>query len=450
MGRDLEKSACDFPAAFGDRLRDFYSHSHHLKAAEWRNWTMLCSQIFLQDILPAHDFEAYCKFLDVIKLLELYELDIDEIQHVRAGILEFYQYYENRYYRQDFDRLPAMLSVFHQLLHIADFLESIGPMWSYSQWCTERMCGLIVGAARNRRTANSNMQINLKLEQQRHILPYVGFRGPFNPENIIDPVDAPAPDDPEHWIAESDDGAVCLHRMFFKLLHRPEPDWAKRSVEQQGHYFLDTCHKNVTFEGHEYRAIASYFHSVVYTEDDLDLPEIPRQHDRWKACNIPPPAKAGFNSGAAKAIGHDLANETSTRCASYVRYTRKDRSTNNVEHSFYGRVKFFFRIKFQDEDHDLAYVEEWKLWKDKILVCRAPRQQTIKIIRANQIKELVGLVTKVSLRYPVEQADPDSPRVFSEPRTGRLWDERSEERQYIIKYDGPVSAVPRTTIRKAT
>jgi hypothetical protein len=32
--------------------------------------------------------------------------------------------------------------VFHALLHVADCLEWLGPMWSYAQWFTERMFAL--------------------------------------------------------------------------------------------------------------------------------------------------------------------------------------------------------------------------------------------------------------------------------------------------------------------
>jgi hypothetical protein len=45
----------------------------------------------------------------------------------------------------------------------------------YSQWVMERMCGLMVRNAQNRYTANRNMEINLLLQEQRNIVPYLNL-----------------------------------------------------------------------------------------------------------------------------------------------------------------------------------------------------------------------------------------------------------------------------------
>jgi hypothetical protein len=93
------------------------------------------------------------ELVDCIKIATGKSITLENID-VRERLAKFNQYYEARYYNQDYNRLAACLPVFHQLAHIADFLEILGPMWAYSQWCMERMCGIIVKYAKNRFWAN--------------------------------------------------------------------------------------------------------------------------------------------------------------------------------------------------------------------------------------------------------------------------------------------------------
>ena len=81
-----------------------------------------------------------------------------DVEDVRHSLAAFGQYYEERYYARRSDRLGACLPVIHQLAHVADYLKIIGPMWAYSQWCMERMCGLIVTCAKNRFWANRQVR----------------------------------------------------------------------------------------------------------------------------------------------------------------------------------------------------------------------------------------------------------------------------------------------------
>jgi hypothetical protein len=111
--------------------------------------------------LPSEDCEA---FIETIRICLQPCIGNTDIRRVRLRIKSFLEYYEQRYYALQFDRLPACLPVFHQHAHVADYLDIVGPMWVYSQWVMERMCGLMVHNARNRYTANRNMEINLQLQ----------------------------------------------------------------------------------------------------------------------------------------------------------------------------------------------------------------------------------------------------------------------------------------------
>lgn len=102
------------------------------------------------------------------------ETTTDEIiARVEAGLIQFNQYYEKRYYAQKWEKLSACLPVFHQLLHVADGMRWIGPMHVYSQWTMERVCGMITRTAKSRVAANRNMELTLLLTEQKFSLSYV-------------------------------------------------------------------------------------------------------------------------------------------------------------------------------------------------------------------------------------------------------------------------------------
>jgi hypothetical protein len=125
--------------------------------------------------LPNEDYEAFIDFLETIRICVQPCIGNAYIRRVRLGMKSFLEYYEQRYYALQFDRLPACLPVFHQLAHVAGYLDIVGPRLVYSQWVMERMCGLMVRNAQNRYTANRNMEINLLLQEQRNIVPYLNL-----------------------------------------------------------------------------------------------------------------------------------------------------------------------------------------------------------------------------------------------------------------------------------
>ncbi|KAI5817876.1 hypothetical protein BZA77DRAFT_224626, partial [Pyronema omphalodes] len=150
LGSNMLASNSMFPAHFGESLRDFAAHGHHMKAAEWKNLGLLILPVFLKDSLPAEDYTEYINLVQAIQQCLAPEISAEGIAGVRTQFASFLTYYERRYYRQDYYRLAACLPVFHQLAHVADFLDILGPMWSYSQWCMERMCGQLIESAKNR------------------------------------------------------------------------------------------------------------------------------------------------------------------------------------------------------------------------------------------------------------------------------------------------------------
>jgi hypothetical protein len=62
IGRDTAASHATFPVHFGEALRDFWEHSHHLKAAEWQNTGLILLPIYLKDVY-VFVFIFYCSYI---------------------------------------------------------------------------------------------------------------------------------------------------------------------------------------------------------------------------------------------------------------------------------------------------------------------------------------------------------------------------------------------------
>jgi hypothetical protein len=71
-------------------------------------------------------------------------------------------YYDRYYYHNDPERLPACTLPIHALLHIADDIDAMGPVWAYWAFPMERFCGAIARANKSRRYPYSSIN--------RHVL----------------------------------------------------------------------------------------------------------------------------------------------------------------------------------------------------------------------------------------------------------------------------------------
>lgn len=68
IGSDMTSSAPTIPALFGDPVRDFTEHYHHLKAEEWKIFTFLLAPIYLKGRLPSVDYEEFINLVNAISL----------------------------------------------------------------------------------------------------------------------------------------------------------------------------------------------------------------------------------------------------------------------------------------------------------------------------------------------------------------------------------------------
>lgn len=107
IGIDMADSSATFPAIFGDTIRDFTQHCHHLKAAEWKIFTLQLAPIYLEGLLPDKDYDEFLNLVDTLQLCCDYEITENEIIVVEERLKRFARYYEDRYYGKRWERLSA-------------------------------------------------------------------------------------------------------------------------------------------------------------------------------------------------------------------------------------------------------------------------------------------------------------------------------------------------------
>ena len=96
----------------------------------------------------------------------------DNIEVIRNNIITFLRHYEADYQENLFSRVTFWKPVFHQLLHVADCITDLGPMWSYWQFPCERFCGTLVSSVRSRSKPDRNLSLNTECQELRSHLQY--------------------------------------------------------------------------------------------------------------------------------------------------------------------------------------------------------------------------------------------------------------------------------------
>src|SRR5436305_5742185 len=75
-------------------------------------------------------------------------------------------------------------------------------------------------------------------------------------------------------------------------------------------------------------------------------------------------------------------------------------------YTLYGTVKFFFTYTYEDIEYKLAFLEEYKVEKDDLLLYISSGHRTFHVISVIAIKELVGILISKGRQYLVSRNDP--------------------------------------------
>lgn len=187
MSKEIAESARNFPLMFGPLLRNFIGHIHELTAAEWELFTMVLGPVYLKGVLPDEDYEEFISLIEAIYISCDYIVTEEDILEMDQRIQRFSKYYERRYYRMEWARLKCCLPVFHQILHVPQALQWAGPMYAYSQWGMERLCGTFARMAKSRVSTNRNLSSTIEMLEQKNTVVYaLDYEAPHSSDDDSD------------------------------------------------------------------------------------------------------------------------------------------------------------------------------------------------------------------------------------------------------------------------
>ncbi|KAI5776396.1 hypothetical protein EDC01DRAFT_636767 [Geopyxis carbonaria] len=209
------------------------------------------------------------------------------------------------------------------------------------------------------------MEINLLLNEQRHLLPYIRLcidgAGHLNNN-----------EDPQNYIDEDEDGSIMIYRLWMRLI-----DLRKKSGAAMAHVPKekpDTPNNEICH---------------------MNGPDMPTSFTKWRSATI----RAIDDDPEYKVTSWDMRVPNMTRCASYIRYEEAGRS-------FFGMVQFFFTVDIDRKIHLLAYIEKWAVQADEHLVYKASSGHRHVVINSSNLKELIALILWREKHYLVRKQGP--------------------------------------------
>jgi hypothetical protein len=257
----------------------------------------------------------------------------------------------------------------------------------------ERVCGLMVRTAENHFTANRNMEINLLLQEQRNLIPYLNLEledptemDESSSEIWLDTLGDQLEPPLEIVACEETDSNIDLLNFYINLLrsgpiHQPPPP-SNLPVLRKPSF-------KMAFDGQLTRELKNRLGNLQRPSSCLE----------WSSCLFPP--REGNTATVARPFvvtSSKRKKSNSTRSSNFVRVR-----TTSGEY-FYGEVIFFFSVAFGgDPDLAMAYVRRWKTLSDDNLTYKAAQGHALCVIHCAQIEELVGLVKCGDRMYVVRE-----------------------------------------------
>ncbi|QRV77922.1 Transposase family tnp2 [Ceratobasidium sp. AG-Ba] len=152
IGRACYHTGDSIPAKFGCRVPDL-SEKRYESTAESN--LLFATQIGPGLLRDRFKDEAYYQhFLFLVRLINKccsHSLTQDDVDFIRRGFATWVERYEQLYYRKERHRLRACSLPIHSLLHIADDIEAMGPVWCYWSFPMERLCGSLARSGKSKR-----------------------------------------------------------------------------------------------------------------------------------------------------------------------------------------------------------------------------------------------------------------------------------------------------------
>lgn len=186
IGLAMKNSRSTIPSTYGAAPLDLFNQRLQMTADNWSFWATYLGPILLECKFKNKAF--YDHFVDLVVLINLclqFEIKRTDIPTIREGFQNWVVEYERcvrrlcllirasllmvtprLYFKHQLDRLSTCPLTVHALLHIADGIEAMGPVWVYWAFPIERFCGKIGRMIKSRRMPFKNLDNRLVLSTQ--------------------------------------------------------------------------------------------------------------------------------------------------------------------------------------------------------------------------------------------------------------------------------------------
>ncbi|KAG9125491.1 hypothetical protein FRC07_007398 [Ceratobasidium sp. 392] len=171
IGAACAQSGDTIPAAFGCRVPNLEAKPREVTSESMLLFaTLLGPAVLHRRFVRPRYYHHFVRLVKLIKLCLGLTVQRAEIGEICEGLAKWVQDYERFYYRNVRSRLAACTLPLHALLHVADDIEAMGPVWCYWAFPMERFCGALARANKSRRYPYTSMnQYVLQLSQLSQI-----------------------------------------------------------------------------------------------------------------------------------------------------------------------------------------------------------------------------------------------------------------------------------------
>ena len=173
IGNEQLQCRQTLPSAIVRTPRSIAVSHRSYKTKEWEHWLFIYSLPLLRGRLWNKAYAHWSMFVRAMYLLFQKEITHEEIDYAERLLEAWVRMYEEIYYQGNASQLSACRSQIHYLLHMAQNVRTLGPLFCYWQYPVERYIGQF------ERWATSKSQINVSLMNnivQRENIAYLRYK----------------------------------------------------------------------------------------------------------------------------------------------------------------------------------------------------------------------------------------------------------------------------------
>ncbi|KAF8597325.1 hypothetical protein BDV93DRAFT_453158 [Ceratobasidium sp. AG-I] len=400
----LGASASDhIPSSFGCRVPNVHKKKSSLTAEVWSIWGQFLAPVLLRRRFVHKKFYVhFMKLLKYLKLASERSITQNEVKDLRNGLALWVTKYERYYYQYNPSRLQTCPVNLHYLLHLADSIKQMGPVWCYWAFPMERYCSFLGAAVKSRRFPFANIArriqdvCTLRIIRERYSLhEELNLKKAVHDQDISDVL------------------VGCEFGIF--IITKKPPN-----IEIDEHTLLLTPRNELTLTSLLRRNITNHLVTRFGITPDEARAHIPKTVPQWGRIQI-----VG-GGDLIQARGAHTARQDG-RDASYIRYemlvrapgTAANRIPTSTLRSFYGQLRHVFAFEMkrktpgnpsaEDKLLLLAQVQEAPVEEDKAFETPVYHYKNLgahEVVDASTIMCVVGRVHDRKYWYIIDRSGP--------------------------------------------